>query len=717
MQSRGSYFAVTIDAAEDRAFVDVGSGKPFAERSDRAGIVVFAKRDRNFFAGLLLIGFRTGYVDHHAGIRKAQVRHIHRTEFRAAKRARESNQDQSAITHTEQILRARCEEAEDVVQQKWVFAFLRDAQGAAGTFQDLADYEMFGGGRREARNEIEERLGPFPEGSALLSYPHFVGTIHSFVNEFVAIPWLRSQGVEIRVVDTEIALDRRWWSLAFGTRKYLDQKHQNKFCLTYSSHDFAQGGMSAFPSHTETHKKIVEVCKQSYQEGYFCYDEMFVWANRAINQCPLISATLRRRFPFVFIDEVQDNSELQSALLQRVFFAGDLPSVRQRFGDSNQTIFQHDEQAAETDPFPVSPHVDLPNSHRFGAAIAKLADPLGVRPHGLVGCGPRMMSALGSPSHTIFLFDDDSIRFVLPMYAQHVLDSFTPDEIAKAHFSAVAAVHNKDGDGKIPRSLKHYAPNYDPTISRSDCKPASLLQYVRSAHRHTMETSNSSELVRGFANGIFRMMLLLPGSVATTQSRSAHRTIERLLSDNPDRSKEYRSCLRTLIDCLGQPSQAQWESEIRPSLRRIVAELAGITTVNTAAEAFLSWTASEVGQSSLDVARCRDNVFLYPEECPLVQIHLGSIHSVKGETHAATLVLDTFFFKHHLLALKPWLLGRKAGAVAGSDTLKGGLRLHYVAMTRPANLLCLAMREDSFSDNDKEALKGRGWRIVRCRPN
>src|ERR1700733_12536351 len=48
-----------------------------------------------------------------------------------------------------------------------------------------------------ARNEIEERLGPFPEGSALLHYPHFVGTIHSFVNEFIAIPWLKSQGVEI----------------------------------------------------------------------------------------------------------------------------------------------------------------------------------------------------------------------------------------------------------------------------------------------------------------------------------------------------------------------------------------------------------------------------------------------------------------------------------------------------------------------------------------
>src|ERR1035437_239014 len=34
-----------------------------------------------------------------------------------------------------------------------------------------------------ARREIEKHLGNSSEGQRLLSYPHFVGTIHSFVNE------------------------------------------------------------------------------------------------------------------------------------------------------------------------------------------------------------------------------------------------------------------------------------------------------------------------------------------------------------------------------------------------------------------------------------------------------------------------------------------------------------------------------------------------------
>ena len=39
-----------------------------------------------------------------------------------------------------------------------------------------------------ARHEIEAGLGTTSEGQRLMGYPHFVGTIHSFVNEFLALP-------------------------------------------------------------------------------------------------------------------------------------------------------------------------------------------------------------------------------------------------------------------------------------------------------------------------------------------------------------------------------------------------------------------------------------------------------------------------------------------------------------------------------------------------
>ena len=47
--------AVTIDCAKECTIGDLRSGEPFAQRFDRAGIIVFAERDRDFVAGLLAI--------------------------------------------------------------------------------------------------------------------------------------------------------------------------------------------------------------------------------------------------------------------------------------------------------------------------------------------------------------------------------------------------------------------------------------------------------------------------------------------------------------------------------------------------------------------------------------------------------------------------------------------------------------------------------------
>ena len=65
-----------------------------------------------------------------------------------------------------------------------------------------------------ARREIETRLGNTAAGQRMLGYPHFFGTIHGFVNEFLALPWLRSLGYPIEMIDDEVCLRRRWQKLS-----------------------------------------------------------------------------------------------------------------------------------------------------------------------------------------------------------------------------------------------------------------------------------------------------------------------------------------------------------------------------------------------------------------------------------------------------------------------------------------------------------------------
>src|ERR1700680_1704052 len=72
-----------------------------------------------------------------------------------------------------------------------------------------------------ARLEIEKRLGNTTAGQHLLTYPHFVGTIHGFVNEFLAVPWLRSLGYPIRMIDNHLCEHPRRQLLTLGQFKAL----------------------------------------------------------------------------------------------------------------------------------------------------------------------------------------------------------------------------------------------------------------------------------------------------------------------------------------------------------------------------------------------------------------------------------------------------------------------------------------------------------------
>lgn len=576
-----------------------------------------------------------------------------------------------------------------------------------------------------ARNEIGNRLSASATAGTLMRYPHFVGTIHSFVNEFLATPWLRSQGYPVRVVDTQIALSKRMSALPYKWRLAMDKRGLGLSALSYDAPDFTGGSKGNLGVNSDTYKAMVAVCRQTSEEGYFCFDEMFVWANQLLDRNPGVAADLRRRFPLVFIDEAQDNSETQSAILHRIFCAGDAPSRRQRFGDSNQAIYAYSNQdGASTDPFPAAPTHSMPRSYRFPQSIADVVKGFGVAPQDLVGAGPtgaRITSA-GKPS-AIFLFDDPSVQEVLPRYSAYLVEQFNEPELAVGTFVAVSGVHEMDKDDKVPRAMGHYAPHYDAACARKESVPATLAQFLARARFEMEGVGNTHVLVNGLAAGILRLGELMGQARSSAGRKSAHKRMVEAL-EGATALASYLKLVDLTLSVRGDFTAKTWENDALPHVSEIVDHFAAGEEIGEQALAFLTWP-DEVELIGGDVAYAprTDNVFSYPHAEPKVHIRLGSIHSVKGETHTATLVLDTFFHAHHLSELKPWLLGFRSGGLRDKKKgvpqlegtrLLGRLKLHYVAMTRPSHLLCVAMRKDAFTDAELELLKGRGWSVIDC---
>lgn len=577
-----------------------------------------------------------------------------------------------------------------------------------------------------ARREIERKLGSTAEGQRLLSYPHFIGTIHGFVNEFLAIPWLRSRGYPIEMIDDEICQSWRWKRIPQWLRDIIESASvHKKWQLHYSDSNFNIGKTKIGQNEIRKEKIrniLINVCEKSSKSGFFCHDEMFIWAHDLLDKVPAVTEVLRARFPLVFIDEVQDNSEQQSVLVHRVFMQGDDAVVRQRYGDANQAIYQYDSQSdgAATDRFPdLRVRTDIPNSHRFGQEIADLADPLALEPQGLEGVRQPAEDGESDTTgkHAIFLFDDETVGRVLETYAGYLIDVFSGKELREGWFTAVGAIHAPTGDDRVPRHVGHYWPKYDYEISRGDPQPSTFVQYVSAGRRLSEDAGEAHAMVEKIAEGVIRLGRIAGPGFSAARRKRRHRYVLELLEEQDTARAAYIDLVRTLaVERSGLTEQA-WHEEWCLRVRQIVEAIIGTAPDGPDVEGFLTW-----GEGAIPVERAEgrlrsDNVFRYPSENPAVAVRVGSIHGVKGETHTATLVLETFHYEHHLQALKAWLLGEKAGGRGASKRVRGRLKLHYVAVTRPARLLCLAMREDGLAGNEITKLRERGWRVARVTGN
>ncbi len=574
-----------------------------------------------------------------------------------------------------------------------------------------------------ARREIQTRLGSSSVGNRLLSYPHFVGTIHAFVDEFLAIPWLRSLGYPVKLIDTEICEKRRWSKIKHRFRYGLKNRHIEQAMLKLADVDFGITLKSrAFPlgDTTATYVAVQQAFKATASDGYHCYDDMFLWANNLVDQVPTLVSVLRSRFPLLFVDEAQDNSEDQSAILSKIFTEGGQPAIRQRFGDSNQAIYDFlGGDDAATDKFPDDTiKIDVPNSHRFGQGIADIADPLGLTPYGIVGLGPRkaLRSRKAEAPHTIFVFDETSIGQVLGAYAELLLETFSDEELSSGVFTALGQVHNNTNNSSVPRHVGHYWPGYNPSLSRSDPKPHTFVQCIFTGQSKAADSGEAHSAVNMIAAGVLRLAGMGSGESRIKPNRHSHRQVMRLLENDLDSRQRYEELLATFVLTKEKLTEAIWHEHLQQDMQDIAGVVAGKQIGGPNVEAFLAWPPgpdpvsllpSESGQNTI--------IYNHVNGTRKASIRVGSIHSAKGETHTSTLVLETFWNKHNIEKLVPWLIGSSRGLRSEGVQQKTRLKTHYVAMTRPTHLLCLAMKRSTIETNDfiSKILESRRWQIRR----
>lgn len=98
-----------------------------------------------------------------------------------------------------------------------------------------------------------------------------------------------------------------------------------------------------------------------------------------------------------------------------------------------------------------------------------------------------------------------------------------------------------------------------------------------------------------------------------------------------------------------------------------------------------------------------------------LNIGLGTVAGMKGETHAASLILESYggaSRKFDVALGLEYIAGTAAKSISTlPKTQQAQMRNLYVAMSRPTKLLCLVANENRISETLRDALVIKGWHI------
>ena len=569
-----------------------------------------------------------------------------------------------------------------------------------------------------ARDQIVKRL-PVSSSQRLLSYPHFVGTIQSFIDRFVAIPACLARfrcTPSIDDVRFRSAAQYEYNSGQYGTLRHGWLSHQRNHKEIIDNLRFRCDGDGILKvdlsetgltdENSLSYKQLQTLKEKVSEKGVFRFNDMFALAKWYMTEYPRIADLVAKRFPLVFIDEMQDTDALQDDVLWRLFGT---KSILQRFGDPNQAIFENSSAKVQSS-FPSEGYLTIEKSYRVSSSIAEMIERMCLIPQKIEGKEER-----ANLKHTIILFNEATIKDVLDTFGELVLREC--DNFPSTKVRAVGAVGKKrENQKKFPYSITDYWPSYTSNKSVEQRKQETFDEYVRLAAEKIQLTESCGDGRDVLLDGLVEV-LKRQGCRTPEERYYTHRKlVEGLKYRGGDSLKclsefLYKYC--RLLIAHETHDRGQLASDVKQVLAPLLNE-----NWNTNVDDFLSSKPSDSVSNAGDAEDVPPrgwrvvNVYKYIDtDQKSLDIPITTIHQAKGQTHHATLVLETFVLrKHDLKDLLHFLLGERPEDI--DELQKKYLKQIFVAMSRPKYLVCLAMNEAHLSEEEINKLEDLGWSFV-----
>lgn len=460
---------------------------------------------------------------------------------------------------------------------------------------------------------------------------------------------------------------------------------------------------------SESGNEFVKIKEEMFKEGILSFEDAYDLAFRYIREKGLdFSSFSNNRFKYLFLDEVQDCDKQQVELMNSLF--ADDKVVVQRFGDYCQAVYEEEgSDASDNAELRDENVLYIHNSNRFGEKIARPLRSLCMEDnHLLVG-----NEDVYSVKPVIITYEDPLT--VLPKYAELLrtitipeLDNISvlnlankeksEDPLHRVNIKACGWV-GKKGAYEQKRYIESYYPSFEKKNAKTRMVAESFDDFLYKNLQGTVKDCASS-IIQGVIEFLNLCDVNNDGKRYTRTSMLDYLT-------SIDAKQVFLSKVMSWAMLAAIRNNAEDRQHLKDDIYQYLSStflpLFDKNEVSFAANTFFNAVADgNQGGQNLEHGN------IYKEDD--IEIEVATVHAVKGETHAATLYLETFFNKYYESErLKEQFKGI-AYMGTDDDTLKS-LRVVYVGMSRPRYLLCVAIQKDRFHTIDCQELR-EIWDVV-----
>ena len=528
----------------------------------------------------------------------------------------------------------------------------------------------------------------------LFRYPNFIGTIQSFVDEFLAIPYYTTICKKKPVrIDNEVydeVMKKEYSKLEYKAKCWIERKNDPenlfknlRFDIDSNLVDKINGEVILkSKNRSPTYTEIAKIKRNVLEKGILHFDDAYFLANRYLQKYPQIKNIIQQRFSYVFVDEMQDMEAHQYDLLEKLFYDdGNSTSVFQRIGDKNQSIYSSvksyciwkDRQEV----------LSLTKSYRLSSYIANVVKNFALYQE--QGFKIEGINQSDIKPH-IILYKDNQIKNVIPYFAMLVKDLKDKGRLSNydkgINVVSWNTVWEEDvQDVKKVRLIDYYN-QYRKEENKSKQDYISLKDYLLF---YDKTKSSFASLRKNILNAFLRILRI--EDIGLFTKRTLLNQLKEKSSDlyNDIKLNVYKWVSKIIIEDKLDEALEDIRNYIPQFVEKVFNKQINLSTefINSDKKSTLSFETIRIKEEF--------NHYKYED----IEIEIGSVHSVKGQTHCATLYLESYFNKsYESKRLKDAFLGH---SIQSSDEVLQSLKMVYVGFSRPTNLLCVAIHKDRFT--------------------